>query len=70
MLYPDREHDDPRYDCAIGAYDFPHTEADTVPVEIEAGSALIFNGNLLHRSLPNIRPGSFRRALVNHYMSA
>lgn len=70
VLYPDREHDDPRYDCAIEAYDFPHDEADAIPVELEAGSALIFNGYLLHRSLPNTRSGSFRRALVNHYMSA
>jgi len=70
VLYPDREHDDPRYDCAIEAYDFPHSEADAVPVELKAGSALVFNGYLLHRSLPNTRPGSFRRALVNHYMSA
>ena len=70
VLYPDREHDDPRFDCAIEAYDFPYDDADAVPVEIEAGSVLLFNGYLLHRSLPNTRPGSFRRALVNHYMSA
>lgn len=70
VLYPDREHDDPRFDCAIEAYDFPHDDTDAVPVEIEAGSVLLFNGYLLHRSLPNTRPGSFRRALVNHYMSA
>ncbi len=70
VLYPDREHDDPRYDCAIEAYDFPYDEADSVPVELDAGSVLLFNGYLLHRSLPNTRRGSFRRALVNHYMSA
>ena len=70
VLYPDREHDDPRYDCAIEAFDFPHEDDDAVPVEIEAGSVLLFNGYLLHKSLPNTRPGSFRRALVNHYMSA
>ena len=70
VLYPDRDHDDPRFDCAIEAYDFPHDEADAVPVEVEAGSVVLFNGYLLHQSLPNTRPGSFRRALVNHYMSA
>ena len=70
VLYPDREHDDPRFDCAIEAFDFPHHDDDAVPVEIEAGSVLLFNGYLLHRSLPNTQAGSFRRALVNHYMSA
>jgi len=70
VLYPDREHDDPRFDCAIEAYDFPYEDADAVPVEVEAGSVVLFNGYLLHQSLPNTRPGSFRRALVNHYMSA
>ena len=40
------------------------------PVEVEAGSVVIFNGYLLHRSLPNHAPaGTYRRALVNHYMS-
>ena len=35
-----------------------------------AGTALVFNGYLLHRSLENSgRPG-YRRALANHYMSA
>ena len=31
---------------------------------------MFFNGYLLHRSLPNYAPAGFRRALVNHYMSA
>jgi hypothetical protein len=39
-------------------------------VEIAAGSVLLFNGYLLHRSLPNAAPHGLRRALVNHYMSA
>ncbi|MCP3805126.1 phytanoyl-CoA dioxygenase family protein [Allokutzneria sp. A3M-2-11 16] len=70
VLYPDREHDDPRFDCAIEAYDFPYSQNDAVPVELDAGSVVVFNGYLLHLSLPNTRPGGFRRALVNHYMSA
>ncbi|MCB0187469.1 MAG: hypothetical protein KDE31_24540, partial [Caldilineaceae bacterium] len=36
----------------------------------KAGSIVFFNGYLLHRSLPNRAAGGFRRALVNHYMSA
>lgn len=69
VIYPDREQDDPRFDCSIEAYDFPYNDGDAVPVEMPAGTALIFNGYLLHRSLGNSSHG-YRRALVNHYMSA
>jgi phytanoyl-CoA hydroxylase len=31
---------------------------------------LLFNGYLLHRSLPNTARNGLRRALANHYMSA
>jgi phytanoyl-CoA hydroxylase len=41
-----------------------------VPVEVKAGAVVFFNGYLLHSSLRNTTAGSFRRALVNHYMSA
>ena len=37
---------------------------------MKAGSAIVFNGYLLHRSLPNRTVGAFRRVLANHYMSA
>jgi hypothetical protein len=70
VIYPDREHDDPRFDCSIEAYDFPYAERDAVPVEIRAGSVVLFSGYLLHRSLPNTARSGLRRALVNHYMSA
>lgn len=70
VIYPDREHDDERFDCSIEAYDFPYRDEDAVAVEIPAGAAVIFNGYLLHRSLPNTGRHGFRRALVNHYMSA
>ena len=43
---------------------------DAVPVEVPAGAIVFFNGYLLHMSLPNTRSTGFRRALVNHYMSA
>lgn len=69
VLYPDRDQDDPAFDCSIEAYDFPYQDDDAVPLEIPAGSAVIFNGYLLHRSLKNSGQG-FRRALANHYMSA
>jgi len=72
VLYPQYPHKDPRYDCAPGSYDFPYDETrDAVPVEVPAGAIVFFNGYLLHRSLPNRAPeGTYRRVLVNHYMSA
>jgi ectoine hydroxylase-related dioxygenase (phytanoyl-CoA dioxygenase family) len=69
-IYPNREHDDPRYDCTVESYDFPYADSDAVPVEINAGSVLLFNGYLLHRSLPNSGRHGYRRALVYHYMNA
>ncbi len=70
IIYPEREIDDTRFDCTSEAYRFPYRDVDSVPIEVAAGSAVIFNGYLLHRSLPNTSPGSLRRAVVNHYMSA
>ena len=70
VLYPAREQDDPRFDCTTEAYDYPYHDEDSVPVEIPAGTALIFNGYLLHRSLENSGKHGYRRALANHYMSA
>jgi len=70
VLYPAREQDDPRFDCTTEAYDYPYRDEDSVPVEIPAGTALIFNGYLLHRSLENSGKHGYRRALANHYMSA
>lgn len=70
VLYPQYPHKDDRFDCALESYDFPHTDEDAIPVEVKAGSVVFFNGYLLHRSLPNKTQSGFRRALVNHYMSA
>jgi ectoine hydroxylase-related dioxygenase (phytanoyl-CoA dioxygenase family) len=70
VLYPDRDHHDPRFDCEVEAYDFPYRDDDAVPVEVPAGSVVLFNGYLLHRSLPNTGRHGLRRALVDHYMSA
>ena len=70
VLWPQRWHDDERFDCAWEAHDFPYSDEDAVPVEVRAGSIVFFNGYTLHRSLPNVSRGAFRRALVNHYMSA
>ena len=70
VLYPARDQDDPQFDCTIEAFDFPYRDEDAVPVEIPAGTAVIFNGYLLHRSLQNSGKHGYRRALANHYMSA
>jgi len=70
VLHPVRDQHDPRFDCTQEAHGFGYHERDAVPVELPAGSALIFDGYLLHRSLPNSGRHGMRRALVNHYMSA
>ena len=70
IIYPDREHDDMRFDCTVEAFDFPYRDEDAVPLEIPRGSAVLFNGYLLHRSLPNTSQRGLRRALALHYMSA
>lgn len=70
VLWPQFALDAPRFDCSAESRQFPYSDDDAVPVEVPAGSVVYFNGSLLHRSLPNSRPGGYRRALVNHYMSA
>lgn len=70
VVYRLEPHGDDRFDFAPQAVGFPHGDDDAVPVEVPAGAAIVFNGYLLHRSLPNRSPTSYRRALVNHYMSA
>ncbi len=70
VIYPAREQSDPRFDCTTESYDFPYSDDQAVPVEIPAGTALVFNGYLLHRSLENSGRHGYRRALANHYMSA
>lgn len=67
-LYPQRPHDhNDEFDFAPESYGFD--EAAEVPVEVPAGSAVFFNGYLLHRSRKN-RSQGYRRALVYHYMNA
>lgn len=70
ILWEMHDHYDTRFDCTQEAQSFPYTDADSVPVEVKAGSVVFFNGYLLHRSLPNRARGGYRRSLVNHYMSA
>ena len=69
-LWPLREHSDPEYDSIPQSFDFPYEDRDAVSVEVPAGSIVFFHGYLLHKSLKNRRTSGYRRALVNHYMSA
>ena len=70
LIYPERDQDDPRFDCAQRGLRLPLPDDDAVPVEVQAGTVLFFNGYLLHRSLREPGRHGYRRALVNHYMSA
>jgi phytanoyl-CoA hydroxylase len=70
IIWEQQWHGDRRFDCGEQTVNFPYRDDEAIPVEVEAGSVVIFNGYLLHRSLPNRAPeGTFRRSLVNHFMS-
>jgi ectoine hydroxylase-related dioxygenase (phytanoyl-CoA dioxygenase family) len=70
IIWPTRAHGDPRFDNGEEAHAFPYEREGGVPVEIGRGGVAFFNGYTLHRSLDNKRASGYRRALVNHYMSA
>lgn len=38
-----------------------------VPVEMEPGDVLFFNGSVIHGSYPNVSKDRFRRSLIGHY---
>ncbi len=67
-LFQQRDHQRPEeFDFAGESHGFD--ESKEVAVEVSAGSVVFFNGYLLHRSRRN-RSTVYRRALVNHYMTA
>jgi ectoine hydroxylase-related dioxygenase (phytanoyl-CoA dioxygenase family) len=72
-LWPSKSIPDPRFDGAPEAYgweaEFGPREGG-VAAQVPSGSVVFFNGHTLHRSLNNVRKAGYRRALVNHYMSA
>ena len=69
-LWPLQAHADARFDSSPEATGFNRPREGGVAVEVKAGTVAFFNGFVLHRSLDNRRTNGFRRALVNHYMSA
>ena len=71
MIYDTAPHGSADFDSGNHLTGTPDDADMGIPVEVKRGTAVIFNGYLHHRSLPNRAPaGTFRRALVNHYMSA
>eukprot|EP01120_Amphizonella_sp_Union-15-10_P011935 TRINITY_DN5198_c0_g1_i2.p1 TRINITY_DN5198_c0_g1~~TRINITY_DN5198_c0_g1_i2.p1 ORF type:complete len:258 (-),score=52.97 TRINITY_DN5198_c0_g1_i2:81-854(-) len=70
ILWPMKPHGNPDFDASELAYGFPENENAAIPVELKAGSAVFFNGYLLHRSLKNASTSKYRRAFANHYMNA
>eukprot|EP01121_Diplochlamys_sp_Union-15-3_P016777 TRINITY_DN5775_c0_g1_i1.p1 TRINITY_DN5775_c0_g1~~TRINITY_DN5775_c0_g1_i1.p1 ORF type:complete len:286 (-),score=48.02 TRINITY_DN5775_c0_g1_i1:34-891(-) len=70
ILWPMKPHNDENYDASNIAYGFPYDDKDAIPVELKAGSAVFFNGYLLHKSLKNKTTDKYRRAFANHYLSA
>ena len=70
ILWDQEWHADKRFDCSLQSVNFPYSDEDAIPVEVKAGAVVFFNGYTLHRSLPNRAKSGYRRALVNHYMSA
>ncbi len=70
ILWPQRDHTDRQFDCSEESFHFPYCDSDAVPVPVKAGTIVFFNGYLLHRSLRSVATTGYRRALVNHYMSA
>ena len=72
-LWPSRPCSDARFDGAPESFGWDSAEwprEGGVAAEVAAGSVVFFNGYTLHRSLDNRRSSGFRRALVNHVMSA
>ncbi len=72
-LWPSRPTEDSRFDGSPESYGWESPRwppPGGIAAEVPAGSVVFFNGFTLHRSLDNRRTSGFRRALVNHYMSA
>jgi len=69
-IWPTRAHHNPQFDHTEESYAYPFSEDQAIPVELEPGSILFFNGYLLHKSLKNVAKKGTRRSYVCHYMSA
>ena len=70
ILWPMRRHNNPDLDRAEEAYGFPQEPSSAIDIELSAGSAVFFDGYLLHSSYPNRNAQGFRRSLLYVYCSA
>lgn len=71
IIYNTAPHGSKDFDSGNHLINTPNDDDPGIPCEVKRGSAIFFNGYLHHRSLPNNAPfGTYRRALVNHYMNA
>jgi ectoine hydroxylase-related dioxygenase (phytanoyl-CoA dioxygenase family) len=43
-------------------------DATVLPIVMQPGDVLFFNGQIVHGSYPNVTPDRFRRALIGHYI--
>jgi phytanoyl-CoA hydroxylase len=70
VIYPRRRHNDPSLDREEETFGFPQSLDEAVSIELAPGSAVFFNGYLVHGSFQNVRTSGFRRALLYTYASA
>jgi ectoine hydroxylase-related dioxygenase (phytanoyl-CoA dioxygenase family) len=70
VIYPRRRHNDPTIDREEESYGFPQPLDEAISITLKPGSAVFFNGYLLHASFQNVTPSGFRRALLYTYASA
>ncbi|MEO1658941.1 MAG: phytanoyl-CoA dioxygenase family protein [Pseudomonadota bacterium] len=70
ILWQTKPHGDARFDSSEEAFGFPYPREAGVLCEAKSGDVVIFDGYVLHRSLHNTCSEGYRRALVNHVMSA
>jgi len=69
VIWPQEPTTDPGFDEVPRSYGFPN-EDKAVPLEVQAGDVVFFDGYVLHKSNMNRSPDCPRRALISHYMSA
>lgn len=71
ILWPMKPHESDEFDAGEVSYGWPFDEKkDAIPVEVDPGGVVFFNGYTLHCSHRNQTRQGFRRALVNHCMDA
>lgn len=70
VLWPRRPHGTDEFDEGDETWGSPYDGQEGVPLAVGAGGVVFFHGYILHRSYRNRARSGFRRALVNHYMSA